>query len=403
LRRLVLPVLAALCLIVWSAAFLLYRIRAGADDIVLPTLMVLPSLTPTDTPPPTLTATHTLTPSPSPTDLPTDTPQPTPLPTLSARVLHFSAVMPGVVLPPQPTDLPYGLTLLHEPPHPVEPLPDATDSAPPFFGWYSFESDHPAVLYSPPWLPRLADAARRGQYHRIEGQGSAAFRFEGGALRVRYAAAPNMGQFDLFIDGVLVATIDAYAESLRFLTTDVFQVTGDFLHRLDMRATGRKHAASEGAVVGLDAIHVWRGDANTLILPVDPVTQTPSPSPRPARVELVGAPPTVQPTGTSVPPRVISAEVVIAYDENGNRAVDPAEGVAGISVRVVEVNTNRVIASGFTDDRGYVAFEVVTDAPAQIVVPYFGETWPLQRGGNSTSAPAYTLLLTPGNQPGLIP
>ena len=94
--------------------------------------------------------------------------------------------------------------------------------------------------------------------------------------------------------------------------------------------------------------------------------------------------------------------MVIAYDENGNRTVDPAEGVAGISVRVVETDTNRVIASGFTDERGYVTFEVVTDAPAQIVVPYFGKTWPVQRGGNEV-APAYTLLLTPGNQPGLIP
>jgi hypothetical protein len=110
----------------------------------------------------------------------------------------------------------------------------------------------------------------------------------------------------------------------------------------------------------------------------------------------------VQPTGTPVPPRVINAQVVIAYDENGNRTVDPAEGVAGISVRVVEVNTNRVIASGFTDERGYVSFEVVTDTPAQVVVPYFGRTWQLQRGGSS-AAPAFTLLLTPGNQPGLIP
>ena len=103
-----------------------------------------------------------------------------------------------------------------------------------------------------------------------------------------------------------------------------------------------------------------------------------------------------------MPPRVIMAAVVTAYDENGNRTVDPAEGVAGISVRVAESSTNRVIASGFTDARGYVAFELVTDTPARIVVPYFGKTWELQRGGNS-AAPAYTLLLTPGNQPGLIP
>ena len=133
------------------------------------------------------------------------------------------------------------------------------------------------------------------------------------------------------------------------------------------------------------------------------MTNTPTPPPQPAaRIELISAPATIQPTPTPIPPRVLSAEVVIAYDENGNRTVDPAEGVAGISVRVLEIHTNRVIASGFTDARGYVAFEMVTGEPAQMVVPYFGKTWPLQRGGNS-AASAYTLLLTPGNQPGLIP
>jgi hypothetical protein len=312
--------------------------------------------------------------------------------------------MPGVVMPPQPTNLPYGLTVLYEPPQPIEPLPDATDTAPPFIGWYAFESDYPTVSYAPAWTPRLSQFASRGQYHRTEGaHDTASFIFEGAALRVRYVAAQNMGLFEVVVDGAVLETIDAYADELAFPTTDVYFV-GEGTHRLELRAVGRKNDASEGYVVGLDTIHIWRGDANTLILPPPLVTSTPTPSPQPAaRVQLIGAPPTVQPTGTPVPPRVIIAEVVIAYDENGNRTVDPAEGVANISVRVVEVNTNRVIASGFTDERGYVAFEIVTDAPAQIVVPYFGETWQLQRGGNSTTAPAFTLLLTPGNQPGLIP
>ncbi len=404
MRRLALYVLAALCLTAWSAAFFLIRAQTSADDTVIPTLMVLPSLTPTETPSPTGLPTLTPTASATPTSAPTETPQPTPFPTLSARVLEFSVVMPGVVLPPQPTDLPYGLTVLYEPPLPVEPLPDATDTAPPFIGWYAFESDYPTVNYAPAWTPRLSQFASRGQYHRTEGAyDTASFMFEGEAVRVRYIAAQNMGLFDVLVDGAVLETIDAYADELAFPTTDVYFV-GEGAHRLEIRAVGQKNDASEGYVVGLDAIHIWRGDANTLIIPPPLITNTPSPSPQPAaRVELIGAPPTVQATGTPVPPRVINAEVVIAYDENGNRTVDPAEGVAGISVRVVETNINRVIASGFTDARGYVAFEVVTDAPAQIVVPYFGETWQLQRGGNSTSAPAFTLLLIPGNQPGLIP
>jgi hypothetical protein len=404
MRRLLLPVLAALCLTAWSAAFFLLRAQTSAEDTVIPTLMVLPSLTPTDTPSPTVPPTLTPTVTATPTSAPTETPQPTPFPTLSARVLEFSVVMPGVVMPPQPTNLPYGLTVLYEPPQPIEPLPDATDTAPPFIGWYAFESDYPTVSYAPAWTPRLSQFASRGQYHRTEGaHDTASFIFEGAALRVRYVAAQNMGLFEVVVDGAVLETIDAYADELAFPTTDVYFV-GEGTHRLELRAVGRKNDASEGYVVGLDTIHIWRGDANTLILPPPLVTSTPTPSPQPAaRVQLIGAPPTVQPTGTPVPPRVIIAEVVIAYDENGNRTVDPAEGVANISVRVVEVNTNRVIASGFTDERGYVAFEIVTDAPAQIVVPYFGETWQLQRGGNSTTAPAFTLLLTPGNQPGLIP
>jgi hypothetical protein len=317
--------------------------------------------------------------------------------------MEMTVVMPGVFIPPAPTDFLYGTTLLSAPPQPVEPLPDATNTAPPFFGWYSFESDYPTVRYSPPWTPRLSPFASRGQYHRTEtAYSTASFMFEGEGLRVRYVAAQNMGMFEIVVDGVVLDTIDAYADRLAFPTTEVYFV-GIGVHRMEMRAIGRKNNASEGYVVGLDAIHVWRGDANTLILPPPSITNTPTPTPQPAeRIALVGAPPTVQPTGTPVPPRIITAEVVIAYDENGNRTVDPAEGVAGISVRVVETNTYRVIASGFTDERGYVAFEVLTDTPAQIVVPYFGRAWILQRGGNS-AAPAYTLLLTPGNQPGLIP
>lgn len=403
MRRLVLSMLAALCLMAWATAFFLLRWQSNSGEIELPTLMVLPSLTLTDTPSVTPSPIATLTPTATATLALTETPPPTIIPTLSERVLTFTVIMPGVVLPPTPTDYPYGTTLLYEPPQPIEPLPDATDTAPPFIGWYSFESDYPTVQYAPLWTPRLSQFASRGQYHRTETVSStASFIFEGEGLRVRYVAAQNMGMFEIVVDGIVIDTIDAYADGLAFPTTAVYFV-GNGVHRLEIRALGQKHNASEGYVVGLDAIHVWRGDANTLIIPPSAITSTLTPSPQPAaRIQLVGAPPTVQPTGTPIPPRIITAEVVIAYDENGNRTVDPAEGVAGISVRVVEMNTNRVIASGFTDERGYVAFEVVTDAPAQIVVPYFGRAWTLQRGNNS-AAPAYTLLLTPGNQPGLIP
>lgn len=400
MRRLVLSILALLCLTVWGAAAFLLRSRAAAEDVVIPTLMVLPSLTPTPTHTLTQVPSLTWTASPTATLTLTPTPSPTPFPTLSERLLRITAIMPGVMLPLRSEEPMEVVQILDAPPLPIEPLPDATQVAPPFVGWYRFESDYPAVRYDPPWTPQLSSAASRGQYHRAETAYSrATFPFEGEAVRLRYVGGQNMGEFDAFIDGVLFDTIDAYASEQRFLFTDIYRVASGS-HMLEVRGRGSRNPLSAGYVTALDAIHVFRSDAHTQILPPGAPTPSSTPSPRPARVELISAPPTLQPTPSPVPPRVLTASVVIAYDENNNRTVDPAEGVAGISVRVVETQTNRIIASGFTDARGYAAFEIVSDAPVQLVVPYFGESWPLQRSG---AASAFTLLLTPGNQPGLIP
>jgi hypothetical protein len=110
----------------------------------------------------------------------------------------------------------------------------------------------------------------------------------------------------------------------------------------------------------------------------------------------------MQATATEIAPFPITASIVIAYDENGNRAVDPAEGVAGISVRLVEVGTNRALAQAFTDVSGYVQLQVISTAEVRLVVPYFGRVYPIPAGRRASEA-RFTLLLTPGNQPGLIP
>src|SRR5690606_24247904 len=402
----ILLMMAALTTAVWSAVFVLHQ--SQNDDVAaLPTLFVLPSLTPshtpTDTPTPTHTPTTTSTPTITPSPTATTTALPTLTPTLSARVLEISAVMPGVYIPPTATDFPFGTILLPAPPQPIEPLPDATHEPPPYSGWYSFESDHPLVQYSIPWQARQIVEASRGQYRRSENvQSYVTFPFEGEGLRIRYVAAQNMGMFDVIVDGVVIDTVDAYAPELRFPGTQVYFV-GPGVHTLTIRSSQRKNNASEGYVVGLDAIQVFRGTANTLIIPPPAESATPTPQPRPAAgVELVAAPPTLQPTSTPAAPGLLTVSVVVAYDENGNRAVDPAEGVAGISVRVVEVGTNRVIAQAFTDAQGFAQLQVVTSAQARVVVPYFGKVWeiPRSRGGGQV---AFTLLLQPGNQPGLIP
>jgi len=405
-KRRILWILILLALIPWLAALMLLRAQ-GATDRPLPTLMVLPSLTPSDTPTHTPTATNT--PTATATFTPTYTPTatatftPTLTPTLSTRVVEINAVMPGVYVPPTPTPFPPGTILLPAPPPPVEPLLDATNEPPPYEGWYSFESDNPNVSYATPWESRLNAFASQGEYHRSENvQSYASFTFEGEGLRIRYVAARNMGIFQVVVDGVIIDTVDAYAPELAFPGTRVYFV-GRGIHTLELRSAQQRNSQSEGYVLALDAIQVFRGSVNTLIIPPPAETHTPTPQPQPAAgVELVGAPPTVQPTATPIPPSLVTVSVVIAYDENGNRAVDPAEGVSGISVRVVEVGTNRVITQAFTDSSGFAQLQVVTSAQARVVVPYFGKVWDIpnsRRGGNVS----FTLLLTPGNQPGLIP
>ena len=404
---LILLSLLALCLMTWALAFALLR-KHQATVVVLPTLFVLPILTATDVPThtaiPTQTSMPSDTPSPTATASATETFTPTLTPTLAVRLLEMQAVMPGVYVPPMPTNFPTGTILLPAPPQPVEPMPDATHEAPPYEGWYSFESDHPLVQYSSPWQARQVFQASQRQYHRSENTNSTVtFYFEGEGLRIRYVAARNMGMFDIIVDGVLVDTVDAYATELSYPGTQVYFV-GAGAHTLTIRSSQSKNPASEGYVIGLDAIQVFRGSANTLIIPPPAISATPSPVPQPAvGIELVAAPPTIQPTTTPIAPGLLTVSVVIAYDENGNRDVDPAEGVSGISVRAVEVGTNRVIAQAFTDGQGYAQLQVVTSAEARIVVPYFGTVWDIPRSRSGGGQASFTLLLRPGNQPGLIP
>jgi hypothetical protein len=409
MRRLyiyMLIIMATLSLLAWGGVLLLDQSHTP-PVLTLPTLAVLPSLTasntPTRTSTPTNTPTETATPTATTTLTATATQTPTHTPTLSTRVLEISAVMPGVYIPPSATNFPMGTILLPAPPQPIEPLPDATNEAPPYEGWYSFESDHPLVQYSTPWTARQILQASQGQYHRSNNVSSTiTFHFEGEGLRIRYVAARNMGMFDVIVDGVLIDTVDAYADDLQFIGTQVYYV-GAGAHTLTLRNAQQKNNASEGYVIGLDAIQVFRGTENTLIIPPPVDSPTPSPIPQSAAgVELIQAPATLQPTPTDEAIDLLTVSLVIAYDENGNREVDPAEGVSGISVRAVEIGTNQVIAQAFTDGQGYAQLQVVTSAGVRVVVPYFGTVWDVPRGRNGGEA-SFTLLLTPGNQPGLIP
>jgi hypothetical protein len=399
-QRTTLLLLALLCLPVWAVlVYSVIQLNVPEKLTILPTLAILTTAEPTRTPLPTA--------SPTTLTMPTLTVEPTlvptvVMPTLATRVLEINAVMPGVFVPATASPYPPDVTVIPAPPNPYEPLPDATRLPPPYFGWTSFESDNPHVVYATRWERRLHQNASRGQYHRTDDvYSSVAFAFEGEGLRIRYVAARNMGLFHVVVDGIVIDTIDAYASELAFPGTRVYTLTPG-AHLLELRPTGQKNNRSEGITVALDAIQVWRSDGHTLIIPPPDEAYTPTPEPQPADFALVSAPPTMQPTTTAIAPSPITASIVIAYDENGNRAVDPAEGVAEISVRLVEVGTNRALAQTFTDASGYAQLQVVSTAEVRLVVPYFGRVYPIPAGRRAADA-RFTLLLAPGNQPGLIP
>jgi hypothetical protein len=74
--------------------------------------------------------------------------------------------------------------------------------------------------------------------------------------------------------------------------------------------------------------------------------------------------------------------------------------VRGIPLRLVEAGTNRVLAGGVTDATGFASLQAVTHHRVRLVVPYFGAYWEVRAGDAPQS---FTLLIPPGNQPGLIP
>jgi hypothetical protein len=354
----------------------------GGGDDDSPPVEISPS--PTFTTSPTVeitlapTATPTLTPTASPS--PTASPTPTVTLTLAVRVLEVTAVMPGVMIDTAPV-----------PASDVLPLDE----------WVRFESDHPSLDYvSGEWVPMWSWSAGQNEYrYSVDPEATVRLAFEGEGVRVCYVAFWNGGIWEVVVDGRVVGTVDSYSAEAHFTCTDTFPVApGE--HTLLVHNTPQRNAASSDTMLALDAVLTYRSNPSAV---AQAETLTPSPQPQPARrIELVQGPPAIQPTATDAPSTTITVAVIIAYDENANRSVDPAEGVRGIPVRLVDVATNRALVQAFTDESGYARIQTQTNAQVSLVVPYFGQSWDVSRrwgSGDST----FTLLLPAGNQPGLIP
>lgn len=118
----------------------------------------------------------------------------------------------------------------------------------------------------------------------------------------------------------------------------------------------------------------------------------------PVWIQLLTQPETT-PTPTPEPINTVPIDLVIAYDKNGNREVDPTEGVAGVSVRIVDPTTNRELSHAFTDTTGTVHFIIPTNAPFRVTVPFLNMANDFRPG----SPVQWAILIPASNAPGLIP
>jgi len=356
-----------------------------------------PTLTPSLTMTPTLTPTQTLTPSP------TWTPVIINIPVTVAVTQIVPIVITQIV---QATTVPY----IPPPPIVIPALPTAliilpTKAATPrdpyasqLYGWRRHESiEFVQVLGQ--WVLRNTQNASDGAYHNTEDSGAIMrFPFTGDGIRVGFRIQRGGGSFQIKIDNQIVGLYEtnlgdnaSQAEAYSAISEAYF--LSDGYHIVDF--------VTNGAPIGFDYLEVFvsprmvdndndiAAGANTLIdMP---------------EFKLVYAPPTLLPSPQPITDQVVSVDIVVAYDSNNNKTVDPAEGIRNVSIRAVDSTTNTLLASAITDDSGFVRLQVITTRDILVVIPLLGESYVVRVRRSTGVSTSWTILLPPANVPGLIP
>jgi hypothetical protein len=109
------------------------------------------------------------------------------------------------------------------------------------------------------------------------------------------------------------------------------------------------------------------------------VFATPSPTPTPTLVPIIW-----QSVATAPPaPVETQIDIKVFYDLNGSGAPDAAEGVAGVSVRVLDA-ANQFVGWAITDDQGEAQLTVTSPDVAQLYIPFFDWRQPVTPGQLNT-------------------
>jgi hypothetical protein len=108
--------------------------------------------------------------------------------------------------------------------------------------------------------------------------------------------------------------------------------------------------------------------------------------------------PLTAPTATPKPLQPVNIEVTIYYDANNNRAPDMSEGVAGVSVRVLDAASNRLLAQTFTDNQGHATLSLSAGGDVRLSVAYLSYNKAIRPPGG-----AFAIRLPALRVPSLIP
>jgi hypothetical protein len=101
--------------------------------------------------------------------------------------------------------------------------------------------------------------------------------------------------------------------------------------------------------------------------PTETLIPTPTLTPTPPFVRVEPLPTATQP---GLPLSQVPVSLLTYYDANNSNKYDPGEGIVGISARVYDLTTGKLLAQGLTDETGRVAFTVSAPGAVQLVVPF---------------------------------
>ena len=108
--------------------------------------------------------------------------------------------------------------------------------------------------------------------------------------------------------------------------------------------------------------------------------------------------PLESPQATPRPQQPMTIEVTIYYDENDNRAPDISEGVSGVSVRVLDAPSNRLLTQTFTDSQGYANLSLTAAGEVRLSISYLGYNKSIKAPGGT-----FAIRLPALHIPNLIP